>query len=465
LEYVLLALSAVGIILILILLKRKPLDDREELKRLRTEVEMLSRILKDEIGSLRQVLLTQNSENRIELASQIKNASDSQLKAAGESRAELSTTLSTLTTQMNTDAGKNREELSKALNNLSESLSRKLADLTAGSAEQSDKLKKGIEERLDAIRNGNETKLEEMRKTVDEKLHATLEKRLGESFNQVSKQLEAVHKGLGEMQSLATGVGDLKKALIGVKTRGVLGELQLENILEELLTPDQYEKNFKPNSRRDAVVEFAIALPGRDGSDSRVYLPIDAKFPIEDYHKLVDAYETGNLAEITLHQKSIVTRIRNCARDIRDKYINPPVTTDFAILFLPFESLYAEVLRIPGLFEQVMRDYSVILCGPTTISALLNSLQIGFKTLAIQKKSSEVWKVLAEVKKQFSLFGEVLDKTRKKIDDVGKELDNATHRSRQIEKKLRKVEEFPASETPALPELLLPVEEEDDSQD
>jgi DNA recombination protein RmuC len=461
-EYIVLGISVLSSILILIILKRKSPDNTEELIRLKGELEMLTRTQKEDSVSLRHEIVKMNSDNRIELANQLKNANDSQLKVASDSRAELSATLSTLNKQMNEDAGKNREELSTSLSKLSESLSRKLSELSSASFDQSDKLKKSIEERLENIRSGNETKLEEMRKTVDEKLHATLEKRLGESFDQVSKRLEEVHKGLGEMRTLATGVGDLKKALIGVKPRGVLGELQLENILEELLTLDQYEKNFKPNNRREAVVEFAIALPGADGGENRVYLPIDAKFPIEDYHKLVEAYELGNITEISNHQKAIVARIKGCARDIRDKYINPPVTTDFALLFLPFESLYGEVLRIPGLFEQIMREYNVILCGPTTISALLNSLQVGFKTLAIQKKSSEVWKVLAEIKKQFALFGAVLDKTRKKIDDVGKELDNASHRSRQIEKKLRKVEELPSPESPQYQELVLEPEEEDE---
>ncbi|MCK9557783.1 MAG: DNA recombination protein RmuC [Candidatus Cloacimonetes bacterium] len=462
-EYIIIGLLAISIILMTIILRRLPQDQKQELTLLKAELEMLSRTLKDESHSLRQDLLKLNTDNRLELASQIKNFSDSQLKIAGDSRTELSTSLSALSKLMNEDSAKNRAELGKSLDNLTESLSKKFGDLSNLSSEQSEKLKKSVEDRLEMIRNGNENKLEEMRKTVDEKLHASLEKRLGESFNQVSKQLEAVHKGLGEMRNLATGVGDLKKALIGVKTRGVLGELQLENILEDILTTGQYEKNYKPNKRSDAMVEFAIALPGRDDDNSRVYLPIDAKFPIEDYHKLVDAYESGNVDSISIYQKAVVNRIKSSAKDIRDKYINPPVTTDFALLFLPFESLYAEVLRIPGLFELIMRDYSVILCGPTTISALLNSLQVGFKTLAIQKKSSEVWKTLAEVKKQFGLFGEVLDKTRKKIDEAGRELDNASHRSRQIVKKLRNVEELPESSKPALSELVYDVDDEDEA--
>lgn len=460
-ENVLLGLLLICIALLLILLKRKPLSTRDEINNLKNEVEMLSRTIKEDVQCLRQDLLRLNSDNRIELSSQIKNFSDSQLKVAGDSRMELSNTMLSLTKQMNEDATKNREELSKSLNNLSDTLSRKLAELSNVTSEQSEKLKTGIETSMEKIRSGNENKLEEMRKTVDEKLHATLEKRLGESFDQVSKRLEEVHKGLGEMRSLATGVGDLKKALIGVKTRGVLGELQLENILEEILTLDQYEKNFKPNPRSDAVVEFAIALPGKDDDNGRVFLPIDAKFPIEDYHKLVDAYEIGDPAAIRNSQKAVVAKIKSCAKDIRDKYLNPPITTDFALLFLPFESLYAEVLRIPGLFEQIMREYNVILCGPTTISALLNSLQVGFKTLAIQKKSSEVWKVLAEVKKQFGLFGDVLDKTQKKIEDAGKEIGHASHRSRQIEKKLRKVEELPTAALPGITEIFMGTEEDD----
>ena len=459
-EYVIIALSLIIIALLIILLKRKSQSATEELARLKNEVEILSRSLKDTENSLRQDLLKQNSENRLELATQIKNAEESQQKAALDTRAELSNTLSTLSTQLNSDAGKNREELSKSLSNLSESLSRKLSELTSGSLEQSDKLQKSIDEKMEKIRSSNEAKLEEMRMTVDEKLHATLEKRLDESFTQVSKRLEEVHKGLGEMRSLASDVGGLKRALEGVKPRGVLGELQLETILEEILTQDQYVKNFKPNKRREEVVEFAVVLPGKDDPDSRVYLPIDAKFPIQDYHNLVDAYEAGDRAAIQRAQKDIAIRIKGCARDIKNKYLNPPTTTDFAILFLPFESLYAEVLRIPGLFELIMREFSVIICGPTTAAALLNSLQVGFKTLAIQKKSSEVWKHLAAVKKEFGLFGEVLDKTRKKIDSAGKELDNAYHRSRQIEKRLSKVEELPVQELKA--ELIIDASDDDE---
>ncbi|MCB5253916.1 MAG: DNA recombination protein RmuC [Candidatus Cloacimonadaceae bacterium] len=446
-------LIAILALLIVLLFRRRSESSPEELLRLKTELEMLSRTIKDEVNGLRAEVLSQNQVNREELSRTLKDSSESQFKQASETRMEISNTLNALNKQMIADSALSRQELTKAQNNLSESLSRKLSELTTGSSEQTEKLKKSIEERLEQIRSGNEIKLEEMRKTVDEKLHATLEKRLGESFNQVSQRLEEVHKGLGEMRSLASDVGGLKKALEGVKPRGILGELQLETLLDEILTSEQYVKNFKPNSRRDEVVEFAVVLPGKDDLDSRVYLPIDAKFPIEDYYSLVDAFETGDRAAIASSQKAIANRIKSSARDIRDKYLNPPVTTDFAILFLPFESLYAEVLRIPGLFEMVMREYSIILCGPTTAAALLNSLQVGFRTMAIQKKSSEVWKVLAAVKKDFGLFGDVLLNTRKKIEGVGRELDKAHHRSRQIEKKLGRMENLPEPE--AVPKELI----------
>ena len=437
-------------ILIFAYLQMRKVDrgqEAQELGHLKAELENLSRFIRDELPNLRKELMSISSENRTELATALKNHSDSQVLQAQTSRSEINTSLGELNKQINADAAKNRLELTNSLNNLSESLARKLSDLTTVLSEQSEQLKRSMEERLETIRSVNEKKLEEMRKTVDEKLHETLERRLGESFQQVSERLEEVHKGLGEMRNLAGGVGDLKKALTGVKSRGVLGELQLENLLQEILNPDQYEKNFKPNRRRDEVVEFAVRLPGPEEGKSSVYLPLDAKFPIADYHRLVDSYETGDLPGIEKARKDLVLRIKGCAKDIRDKYINPPVTTEFAILFLPFESLYAEVLRVPGLFELVMRDYNVILSGPTTAAALLNSLQVGFRTLAIQKKSSEVWKILAAVKKDFGQFGEILERTRKKIDDAGKELDNASHRTRQIEKKLTKVHELPASES------------------
>ncbi len=363
------------------------------------------------------------------------------------SREELNNSFNALKQQFNNDAATNREELKKALNDLSDNFSRKMTELINIQQQEAENSRKTLESKMEQIRQSNETKLEQMRQTVDEKLHDTLEKRLGESFKQVSERLELVHKSMGEMQNLANGVGDLKKALTNVKTRGVLGEIQLENLLEEMLTPEQYEKNFRPNKNRDEKVEFAIRLPGKSDEQDFVYLPIDAKFPIEDYYRILDAYDLGDLASVENAQKSLVQKIKNCAKDIRDKYINPPITTDFGMLFLPFEGLYAEVLRNTGLFETIMRDYQVIICGPTTTAAVINSLQVGFRTLAIQKKSSEVWKILASIKQEFGKFGTLLDQTQKKLQEASNTIEKASHRSRQIEKRLRKVQELPVQET------------------
>lgn len=440
-------LGVLGVVLAIIIIRKLSYNtSNKDTASIKTELDFMQRFLREELPRMRAELLSITSENRMELIAVLKQNSDSQLLQANTLRTEINGLLAELGKQINLDAARNRTELSKTLDNLTESLSRKIAELTVMHETQSETLKRSLDERMEIIRSSNEKKLEDMRKTVDEKLHETLEKRLGESFQQVSQRLEEVHKGLGEMRNLAGGVGDLKKALMGVKTRGVLGEVQLGNLLEEILTNEQYEKNFKPNRRRDEIVEYAIRLPGKEDRDAAVYLPIDAKFPIEDYHRLIDAYELGDVSAIDSSRKNMVQRIKACARDIRDKYLNPPQTTEFAILFLPFESLYAEVLRIPGLFELVMREYNVILSGPTTIAALLNSLQVGFRTMAIQKKSSEVWKVLAAVKKDFSNFADILEKTRRKIDDAGRELDNASLRSNQIVKKLTKVQEYPIEE-------------------
>jgi DNA recombination protein RmuC len=283
-----------------------------------------------------------------------------------------------------------------------------------------------------------------MRATVDEKLQKTLEVRLGESFRQVSERLEAVHKGLGDMQQLATGVGDLKKVLTNVKSRGVLGEYQLENLLEQLFTPDQYSKNVKTKAGSSAMVEFALKLPGK--SDQNLWLPVDSKFPKEDFEHLINAYDSGSTELIEECRKDFVKGIKKSANDICTKYIDPPNTTDFAILFLPFESLYAEVLRTPGLFETIQREYKITIAGPTTLSAFLSSLQMGFRTLAIEKRSSEVWQLLGAVKTEFSLFGGILDKTQKKLQEVSNVMDSARQRSRVIEKKLKSVEELPNQE-------------------
>lgn len=313
-------------------------------------------------------------------------------------------------------------------------------------AEKIAELRTSLENSVKTMQEGNEKKLEEMRKTVDEKLNETLEKRLGESFKQVSDRLEAVHKGLGEMQTLATNVGDLKKVMSNVKSRGVLGEYQLQNIIEDLLTNEQYEKNVKTKSGSGALVEFAIKMPHGNNLEKTLWLPIDSKFPKEDYESLVDAYELGDSAKIEEYRKSFIAGIKKNARDIKEKYIDPPNTTEYGIMFLPYESLFGEVLRVPGLFEQLQRDYKITITGPTTLSALLNSLQMGFRTLAIEKRSSEVWDLLGVVKTEFGKFGGIIEKTRDKLIAATKELDNTGVRTRNIERKLRNVQELTRGE-------------------
>lgn len=323
----------------------------------------------------------------------------------------------------------------------------KISDLTKKQLDSFEKkigvLTGTIEQKLELIRSDNSMKLEEMRKTVDEKLHETLEKRLGDSFKLVSERLEEVHKGLGEMQSLATGVGDLKKVLTNIKTRGTWGEVQLGAILESILTPEQYSKNVATKKGSQNRVEFAVRLPGT--GDEPVWLPIDAKFPKEDYEKLVDAQDAAQIEVIEQAKKNILLRIKAEAKDISTKYLDPPHTTDFGILFLPVEGLYAEVLRMPGILDTLQREYRIVVSGPTTLSAFLNSLQMGFRTLAIEKRSSEVWSVLGAVKTEFYKFGEILDKTKKKLQEATNTIDKASQKSRTIHRKLRGVSELPES--------------------
>jgi DNA recombination protein RmuC len=306
-----------------------------------------------------------------------------------------------------------------------------------------DKIRESIEKKLSDIQTDNSAKLEKMRETVDEKLHRTLETRLGESFQIVSERLELVQKGLGEMQSLATGVGDLKKVLSNVKTRGVLGEYQLGALLEQLLSSSQYGQNVKTKAGSNDMVEFAVKIPSKEESSRIIWLPIDAKFPSEDYERLIAAYDAGNAEDIDRYKRDLEKRIRSFARDIKTKYVDPPNTTDFAIMFLPFESLYAEVLRIPNLFESLQREFKITITGPTTISAFLSSLQMGFRSLAVEKRTSEIWELLGAVRTEFGKFGDVLQKTKEKLDSASREIDRAGTRSRAIERKLREVQTIP----------------------
>ncbi|MEE9431803.1 MAG: DNA recombination protein RmuC [Melioribacteraceae bacterium] len=323
----------------------------------------------------------------------------------------------------------------------------RLKSLTKTNEEKFEKLQDKVSKQLTEIQEKNEKKLEEMRVTVDEKLHATLEKRLGESFKIVSDRLELVHKGLGEMQTLAIGVGDLKKVLTNVKDRGTWGEIQLGNLIENILTQDQYEKNVKTKKGSNALVEFAIKLPGKGKlKEDIVWLPIDAKFPLEDYQRLVNARESADLPLIDESIKKLERSIKEAAKEISSKYLDPPNTTDFGFMFLPIESLYAEVLRIPGLTDTIQREHKITIAGPTNFAAVLNSLQMGFRTLVIEKRSSEVWKLLSVVKTEFSKFGDLLENTQKKLDLASKSIGDATRKTRTIERKLRDVHELPTDE-------------------
>jgi DNA recombination protein RmuC len=330
-----------------------------------------------------------------------------------------------------------------------EGFARELNRFSLGLDERFERLKIAVENRLTAIQSDNASKLEEMRRTVDEKLHATLEQRLGESFKLVSDRLEQVHRGLGEMQTLAVGVGDLKRVLTNVKTRGTWGEVQLSALLEQLLTADQFGANVATRPGSNERVDFAIRLPGKDDS-AVVWLPIDAKFPIEDYQRLLDAQERGDPAGVEEASRAIGLRLRNEAKSIRDKYVAPPHTTDFALLYLPIEGLYAEALRRPALAEMLQRDYRVSLAGPTTLAAILNSLQMGFRTLAIEQRSAEVWAVLGAVKTEFGKFGEALAHTKKKLDEASNSISKAETRTRQLSRKLKDVEALPAAESEQL---------------
>jgi DNA recombination protein RmuC len=358
------------------------------------------------------------------------------------------------------DSRKTREESALTLKHFGELLDQRFTALTADNEKRMADMRGTLETRLAAIQQDNAAKLEQMRATVDEKLQSTLETRLGQSFQLVSERLEAVQRGLGEMQALAAGVGDLKRVLTNVKTRGTFGEVQLGALLEQILIAEQYDANVATVPGSSERVEYAIRLPGaEDGSP--VWLPIDAKYPIEDYQRLLDAQDNADAEGVLSAGKALESRVRDEAKRIRSKYVSPPHTTDFAILFLPTEGLYAEVIRRPGLSDHLQREHRVTVAGPTTLTALLNSLQMGFRTLAIEKRSSEVWQVLAAVKGEFGKFGVVLEKTRKQLDTVRNSIDNAGVRTRAIERKLRGVESLSGDESQRLLDLTAGPDEPD----
>ena len=356
----------------------------------------------------------------------------------------------------------NREELTRNLKDFQMSFDRSVESFNNTQKEKFGQL----EARQNELILNTEKKLEQMRETVDEKLQKTLNERLGQSFELVSKQLESVQKGLGEMQILAQDVGGLKKVLSNVKMRGGLGEVRLEMLLEQLLAPEQYESNVKTKQGSSDVVEFAIKLPGRDEEKGVVYLPVDAKFPQEAYHHLVEAYDVGDPDAIESASKNLEVVIRKMARDIREKYIDPPNTTEFGIMFLPFEGLYAEVIRRTDLMEQMQREFRIVVTGPTTLAAILNSLQMGFKTLAIQKRSSEVWRVLGAIKTEFGKFGGLLEKAQKNLHTATDQLDELVgKRTKAIQRRLRDVESLPQGEAAHyLPEIPGEDNEDDEQQ-
>ncbi len=350
------------------------------------------------------------------------------------------------------------QQLALLQKTLSDTLTTQLQSLSEANARRLGEVRATLESQLAQLQQNNAAKLDEMRQTVDEKLQTTLEARLGESFKQVADRLEQVHKGLGEMQSLAQGVGDLQRVLTNVKTRGIFGEVQLEALLEQVLTREQYGKQVETKPRSNQRVDFAVRFPGRVADGAPVWLPIDAKFPRDDYERLLDAHERADAVAAELSAKALEARIRAEAKSIAESYLAPPHTTDFAILFLPIESLYAEVLRRPGLMDGLQRDYRVTLAGPTTLLAMLNSLHMGFRTLALEQQASEVWKVLGAVKTEFERYGEWVARIREQVQKASDTLDRADTRTRQLRRALKVVEALPDAQAQAL----LPVTVESD---
>jgi DNA recombination protein RmuC len=436
---------ALNLLLLLLLTVKKPPADAatpliERLEReLRDELGRNSRAQRDDLGQFSQGTRADLATFQRMLLTQSGDVARTQNEQIDAFRVQLQAT---------------QQQLVEQLQRLSDANERRLTSI-----------RQALDERLVALQQGNEQKLDQMRATVDEKLHATLEQRLGESFKQVADRLEAVHRGLGEMQKLAGDVGSLNRVLQGVKTRGTFGELQLAALLEQVFTPEQYAANVATVPGSNERVEFALRLPGRGGSDgggAPLWLPIDAKFPREDYDRLLDASERADAAAMETSARAIEMRFKAEAAKIRDKYVAPPHTTDFAILFVPTEGLYAEALRRPGLVEALQREHRVMLAGPTTLLATLNSLQMGFRTLALEQRSAEVWEVLGAVKNEFGKFGEVLAKTKKKIDEAGNQLEMAERRTRVMVKELRLVEALPDSRTAQLlPGLEAPESEAD----
>jgi len=431
-------LSAAGLLLLVLLLKR-PQYQLEAAQSLAAQTQANMALLTDRLEQLNLAQERQAKDLRQELLQQLTMFQQTLLHQSAET---------TRTQNAQIDAFGQQLALMRA--NLSDTLAQQINAMSEANARRLGEMRATLEAQLTQLQQTNATKLDEMRATVDEKLHATLQARLGESFKQVADRLEQVHKGLGEMQTLATGVGDLKHLLTNVKTRGMFGEAQLEALLEQVLVPDQYAAQIATRPGSKHVVDFAIKLPGKSDTLDCLWLPIDAKFPNEDYERLLDAQQRADKADADAAAKALEARIHLEAKSIADKYIAPPYTTDFAILFLPTEGLYAEVLRRPGLMESLQRDHRITLAGPTTLLAMLGSLQMGFRTLALEKRSSEVWQVLGAVKTEFEKFGGVLAKVKSQTETVLNTLNSAETRSRAMGRALRQVEALPEPQAQAL---------------
>jgi DNA recombination protein RmuC len=435
-EMLLLGLLALILLLLVLILTRQKPQTGISPELLQQGNERLERELRDELGrsasGTRQELVQGLAQFQQVLGQGLQNSNQSLAQQALAAREA-----------QDAAALRNAQAQAESMQRLADGMREQLQAMSLLNEQRMAELRHTVELRLTAIQQDNEKKLEQMRATVDEKLHATLEQRLGESFKQVAERLEQVHKGLGEMQNLARDVGSLNRVLTNVKTRGVFGEVQLAGLLDQVFTAEQYAANVAVLPGSSARVEFAIKLPGQRDDGQPLWLPIDAKFPREDYERLLDAQERADAPAADAAGKAIESRLRLEAKTIREKYIGPPHTTDFAILFVPTEGLYAEALRRPGLMESLQREHKVMLCGPTTLLATLTSLQMGFRTLALEKRSAEVWEVLGAVKTEFGKFGDVLTKVKNKLDEAGKTLDAAEVRTRAMTRKLKGVEALP----------------------
>ncbi len=432
---------------------------REDFRINREENARIAKENRTELNASLKEFSKEQKEKFDEFKTEQKELKDQSLEQLSKVNATLEEKISAMNKQVQDDGVRLRDALAVSFKGFQETFDKNVKSFNDLQREKFDQL----EVRQNNLVQSTEKRLDQMRETVEEKLQKTLNERLGQSFKTVGEQLEAVQKGLGEMQVLAKDVGGLKKVLSNVKHRGGLGEIQLEMLLEQILAPEQYEANVATKVGSGERVEFAIKLPGRDDSYSVVYLPIDAKFPKDAYEQLVDAYESADPLSIEVANKNIESVIRKMAKDIRDKYLDPPNTTDFGVMFLPFEGIYAEVIRRSQLMEQLHREYNIIVTGPTTLAAILNSLQMGFRTLALQKRSSEVWSILGAVKTEFGKFGDMLEKAKKNIDQAGNNIDTLIGtRTNAINRKLRDVESLPADESrKILPDLNLPDESEE----